>query len=276
MALDFEGEIYIRQEQRRDADGHLRAGVRAVVAARQRRGTSTWSCCRPTSTASRPRSRSPSSTTRPWRRPASSAIVNGPFTFAPDGNPLVGPVRGLRNCWVACAVMAGLSQGGGVGTGARHLDDRGRPRPRHLGHGRRPLRRLGHPRLHQRQGAGELQPPLPHHVPQRGAARRARPLHTTPVHDRLDRAQRGVGRRLRAGACAVVPAPGWASRSRTSRSAGPTPSRSWPRSAAPCASESGSPRRSNFAKYRVTGPGAGRVAAGPVHQPPAARSDESP
>jgi dimethylglycine dehydrogenase len=42
-------------------------------------------------------------------------IVNGPFTFAPDGNPLVGPVRGLRNYWVACGVMAGLSQGGGVG-----------------------------------------------------------------------------------------------------------------------------------------------------------------
>ena len=42
-------------------------------------------------------------------------IINGPFTFAPDGNPLVGPIRGIRNCWVACAVMAGLSQGGGVG-----------------------------------------------------------------------------------------------------------------------------------------------------------------
>lgn len=42
-------------------------------------------------------------------------IVNGPFTFAPDGNPLVGPVRGLRNYWVACGVMAGFSQGGGVG-----------------------------------------------------------------------------------------------------------------------------------------------------------------
>ncbi|MBO6757483.1 MAG: GcvT family protein [Roseibium sp.] len=42
-------------------------------------------------------------------------IINGPFTFAPDGNPLVGPVRGLRNYWVACAVMAGFSQGGGVG-----------------------------------------------------------------------------------------------------------------------------------------------------------------
>ena len=42
-------------------------------------------------------------------------VINGPFTFAPDGNPLVGPVRGLRNFWVACGVMAGFSQGGGVG-----------------------------------------------------------------------------------------------------------------------------------------------------------------
>ena len=42
-------------------------------------------------------------------------IVNGPFTFAPDGNPLIGPVRGLTNFWVACGVMAGFSQGGGVG-----------------------------------------------------------------------------------------------------------------------------------------------------------------
>jgi dimethylglycine dehydrogenase len=42
-------------------------------------------------------------------------IINGPFTFAPDGNPLVGPVQGLRNFWCACAVMAGFSQGGGIG-----------------------------------------------------------------------------------------------------------------------------------------------------------------
>ena len=41
--------------------------------------------------------------------------INGPFTFAPDGNPLVGPVPGMRNYWVACAVMAGFSQGGGIG-----------------------------------------------------------------------------------------------------------------------------------------------------------------
>ncbi len=42
-------------------------------------------------------------------------VINGPFTFAPDGNPLVGPVQGLRNYWSACGVMAGFSQGGGVG-----------------------------------------------------------------------------------------------------------------------------------------------------------------
>ena len=51
-------------------------------------------------------------------------VINGPFTFAPDGNPLVGPVPGVRNCWVACAVMAGFSQGGGVGlTLARWMVD---------------------------------------------------------------------------------------------------------------------------------------------------------
>ena len=26
-------------------------------------------------------------------------IINGPFTFSPDGNPLVGPIQGLKNYW---------------------------------------------------------------------------------------------------------------------------------------------------------------------------------
>ena len=43
------------------------------------------------------------------------SVIHGPFTFAPDGNPLIGPVPGLRNYWSACAVMAGFSQGGGMG-----------------------------------------------------------------------------------------------------------------------------------------------------------------
>ncbi len=43
------------------------------------------------------------------------SVIHGPFTFAPDGNPLVGPIPGLRNYWSSCGVMAGFSQGGGVG-----------------------------------------------------------------------------------------------------------------------------------------------------------------
>jgi dimethylglycine dehydrogenase len=41
--------------------------------------------------------------------------VNGAFTFTPDGNPLVGPVPGLRNYWAACGCMSGFSQGGAIG-----------------------------------------------------------------------------------------------------------------------------------------------------------------
>jgi dimethylglycine dehydrogenase len=41
--------------------------------------------------------------------------VNGAFTFTPDGNPLVGPVPGLKNYWAACGCMSGFSQGGAIG-----------------------------------------------------------------------------------------------------------------------------------------------------------------
>ena len=41
--------------------------------------------------------------------------INGPFTFGPDGNPMIGPVPGMTNYWVAVGVMAGFCQGGGVG-----------------------------------------------------------------------------------------------------------------------------------------------------------------
>ncbi|MFZ0322931.1 MAG: FAD-dependent oxidoreductase [Actinomycetes bacterium] len=41
--------------------------------------------------------------------------VNGAITFTPDGNPLVGPVPGRPGYWAACGVMAGFSQGAGIG-----------------------------------------------------------------------------------------------------------------------------------------------------------------
>ena len=42
-------------------------------------------------------------------------FINGPFTFGPDGNPLIGPVPGMKNYRVAVGVMVGFCQGGGVG-----------------------------------------------------------------------------------------------------------------------------------------------------------------
>jgi dimethylglycine dehydrogenase len=42
-------------------------------------------------------------------------IVNGGMVFAPDGNPIIGPLPGQPTAFVAAGVMAGFSQGGGVG-----------------------------------------------------------------------------------------------------------------------------------------------------------------
>ena len=112
--VDPEGEIYMRQEGRGMLMGTYEKAATPWSSAR-RPGISPTRCCPTTSTASRPRSKSGSSISRRSARAGIKKIVNGPFTFAPDGNPLVGPVRGLKNYWSACAVMAGFSQGGGVG-----------------------------------------------------------------------------------------------------------------------------------------------------------------
>ena len=107
--------------------------------------------------------------------------INGPFTFAPDGNPLIGPIRGLRNFWVACGVMAGLQPGRRRRPGARQLDGERRSRLRRLGDGRGALRGLGHHGLYQRQGARKLFAPLPHPLSQRGTVRRAAASHYTDL-----------------------------------------------------------------------------------------------
>ena len=138
------------------------------------------------------------------------------------------------------------------------LDDRRRPRrQRHgyLGDGRRPLRRLRDARLHQRQGPGELSTPVPDHLPERGAARRAAAADDADPRP-ADRRERGVGRDLRAGARAVVPASRASSRRRTSPSVAPTPGSVWPRRSAAVREHVGMTEISNYAKYRVTGPGA--------------------
>ncbi|HEY2620326.1 MAG TPA: FAD-dependent oxidoreductase [Acetobacteraceae bacterium] len=42
-------------------------------------------------------------------------IVNGPITYTPDGNPLLGPAPGGRNLWLACGFSFGITQAGGAG-----------------------------------------------------------------------------------------------------------------------------------------------------------------
>jgi dimethylglycine dehydrogenase len=114
MALDFAGEIYIRQE-----GGGMLLGTyeQACVpwSPKQTPDDFGMQLLRPDLDRITPElsvafRHYPAMGTTGIRK-----VVNGPFTFAPDGNPLVGPIRGLRGYWVACGVMAGLSQGGGVG-----------------------------------------------------------------------------------------------------------------------------------------------------------------
>ena len=42
-------------------------------------------------------------------------IVNGPITFTPDANPLIGPAFGIRNCWLLTGSSMGVMEGGGAG-----------------------------------------------------------------------------------------------------------------------------------------------------------------
>ena len=114
MAMDFKGEIYIRQEGEGMLLGTYEQNSRAWS-----EHTTPWTFDMELLPPDLDRIE-PELSVAFQHYPAMATagiktIVNGPFTFTPDGNPLVGPVPGLRNYWTACGVMAGLSQGGGVG-----------------------------------------------------------------------------------------------------------------------------------------------------------------
>ncbi|MCU1391699.1 MAG: abo 3 [Ilumatobacteraceae bacterium] len=54
-------------------------------------------------------------------------VVNGPIPHAPDGNPYVGPERGLRNFWHCNTFTFGIAQGGGAGKAIAEWILDGRP-----------------------------------------------------------------------------------------------------------------------------------------------------
>ncbi len=113
-AIDFEGELYLRQER-----GGMLMGTYERAGKPWSPKTTPWDfgheLLEPDLDRIAPSLEVGFEHFPAFQTAGIKQIINGPFTFAPDGNPLVGPVQGLRNYWCACAVMAGFSQGGGVG-----------------------------------------------------------------------------------------------------------------------------------------------------------------
>ncbi len=113
-AIDFEGEIYMRQEGRGMLMGtYERAGK--PWSERSTPWNFSTELLQPDLDRIAPSLEVGFKHYPAIERAGIKKVINGPFVFAPDGNPVIGPVRGLRNYWLACGVMAGFSQGGGVG-----------------------------------------------------------------------------------------------------------------------------------------------------------------
>jgi dimethylglycine dehydrogenase len=113
-AVDFDGELYLRQER-----GGMLMGTYEKANKPWSEYTTPWTfgheLLEPDIDRIAPSLEVGFRHFPAFQKTGIKQIINGPFTFAPDGNPLIGPVRGLPGFWVACGVMAGFSQGGGVG-----------------------------------------------------------------------------------------------------------------------------------------------------------------
>jgi len=55
------------------------------------------------------------------------SIVNGPITFTPDANPLIGPAFNLHNAWLLTGSSMGVMEGGGAGKFLAEWMDAGEP-----------------------------------------------------------------------------------------------------------------------------------------------------
>jgi dimethylglycine dehydrogenase len=252
MALDFAGEIYIRQEQ-----GGMLLGTYEQANVPWSPRETPWDFNMQLLPPDLDRI-APELEVAFRHYPAMGlagikSVVNGPFTFSPDGNPLVGPIRGLRNYWVACAVMAGLSQGGGVGLalatwmteGDPGMDIWGMDVARYGDYAT-----LAYTNAKVRENYGRrFRITFPNEELPAG-----RPLHTTPIYDRLTEhnAVWGAGFGLEH--------PLWFQRSGEAPVEQVTFRRSnaFPVVAEECRAvreRVGLTECSNFAKYRVSGPG---------------------
>lgn len=56
-----------------------------------------------------------------------TSVVNGPITFTPDANPLIGPAWGLPDAWLMTGSSMGVMEGGGAGWFLAHWMTQGAP-----------------------------------------------------------------------------------------------------------------------------------------------------
>ncbi len=54
-------------------------------------------------------------------------VINGPITFTPDANPLIGPAFGVANAWLLTGSSMGVMEGGGAGKFLAHWMTHGGP-----------------------------------------------------------------------------------------------------------------------------------------------------
>lgn len=55
------------------------------------------------------------------------SVINGPITFTPDANPLIGPAHGIENGWLLTGSSMGVMEGGGAGWFLAHWMTHGAP-----------------------------------------------------------------------------------------------------------------------------------------------------
>jgi dimethylglycine dehydrogenase len=253
MALDFGGEVYIRQE-----GGAMLLGTYEQACVPWSPRDTPWDfgaqLLKPDIDRIAPELDVASRHFPALASTGIKRIVNGPFTFSPDGNPLVGPIRGLPNYWVACAVMAGLSQGGGVGLavanwmteGDSGLDIWGMDVARYGAYAN-----LAYTNAKVRENyARRFRIAFPNEeLPA------ARPLLTTPIYDRLDALNAVWGASFGLEHALWFQEPGQEPVEEVTFRR----SNAWSQVAAECAAvreRVGLIEISDFAKYQVSGPGA--------------------
>jgi dimethylglycine dehydrogenase len=55
------------------------------------------------------------------------SVINGPITFSPDANPLIGPAHGVQDAWLLTGSSMGVMEGGGAGWFLAHWMTHGAP-----------------------------------------------------------------------------------------------------------------------------------------------------